>query len=113
MPPRGTNGTRPPTPFTIGQLVRIPASGRRAVVVDVDFTYQPAADWPDELAAELAEAADERPWLRLLLDGGGESYVRDDVIEADPAPRPIEHPDLEHAFDVFVDGHYARSRGLS
>lgn len=110
--------TRPPTPYAIGQLVRLVDSGERAVVVDIDFTYQPDEDWPDELAAELESATlegegDDRPWVRLLVDGGAEAYLRDDRVEPDDQQRPIQHPRLEHLFDLFVDGYYARTRGLS
>lgn len=105
--------TRPPTRFAIGQLVRILASGQRGVVVDIDFGYEPDDAWHDDLACEIESPSAERPWIRLLLDGGGEAYVSDDRLAPDTEPHPIRHPHLEHTFDFFVDGHYARTRGLS
>lgn len=104
---------RPPSRFAIGQLVRVVSSGVRGVVVDIDFTYEPDDEWPEELAAELELTDDGRPWIRLLLDGGGDAYLRDDRLEAEDEPQSIRHPLLEHEFDVFIDGHYARTRGLS
>ena len=113
---RRPSSTRPPTSFAIGQVVCVLESDERAVVIDIDFRYQPSDDWPPELVADLERAAsdgEDRPWIRMLVDGGGEAYLRDDRIAPDEDPQPIRHPDLEHHFDLFIDGYYARTRGLS
>lgn len=91
--------------FAVGQVVRHTLFGYRAVVIDVDATFQGSDEWYEKMAAN--KPPKNEPWYLLLVHGSvHHAYAAESQLELDTLGGPIEHPELEHFFDDFQNGVY-------
>ncbi len=90
--------------FEIGQLVRHRRYGYRGVVFDRDAKCEAEDEWYEN---NQTQPPRDRPWYHVLVDGREHStYAAQSNLEADPSPRPVNHPWLEKVFSSFVAGRY-------
>ena len=91
--------------FHIGQLVQHLKYDYRGVIFDVDPRFMGTAEWYETVA--VSRPPKDRPWYHVLVHGGEHTtYVAERHLEADPSPRPVEHPMLEAHFKAFEGGVY-------
>ncbi len=93
--------------FHLGQPVHHKMFDYRAVVVDVDATFQGSHDWYTQMAR--SRPPKDSPWYHLLVHGGEHwTYVAERNLERDLSGDPIDHPDINDFFDGYSDGQYSR-----
>ncbi len=97
----GSRGAR----FGVGEVVQHRLFEYRGVIADVDATFQLSDEWYEEMAR--SSPPKDAPWYHVLVhDAEHMTYVAERNLESDPAPRPIQHPLLDHYFAAFEDGRY-------
>jgi len=73
--------------------------------VDVDATFQGTEEWYREVAK--SKPPQDKPWYHVLVDQSFTmTYVAERHLEADPSPKPINHPLVNQYFSQFVEGCY-------
>lgn len=98
--------------FAIGQLIHHRRFRYRGVIVDVDPNFQLTEDWYDEVA--VSRPPKDRPWYHILVHNSDQTtYVAERHLEPDHSSDPINHPLLNHCFDVFDNGRYDRSGAIN
>ena len=98
--------------FSVGQLIHHRRFDYRGVIVDVDSVFSLDDDWYEQMAT--SRPPKDQPWYHVLVDGSGQmTYVAERNLEPDASGEPISHPLLEHFFDSFRDGRYARTSSLN
>lgn len=86
--------------FHIGQLVVHRRFGYRGVIYDADARFMLSDAWYQQVA--LSRPPKDRPWYHVLVDGVEQTtYVAERNLDAEPDPRPIQHPLLTSYFDGF------------
>ena len=95
--------------FAVGQVVHHRLFDYRGVVVDVDPVFDGTDEWYEAMAR--SRPPKDAPWYHVLRDGTAiYTYVAERNLEPDDTGDPILHPDLEHHFAGFEDGHYVPKR---
>lgn len=95
--------------FAPGQIIQHRLFDYRGVIVDVDAECLASPQW--YAAVARTRPPRDKPWYHVLVHQGTHmTYVAEQNLVADPNHAPIEHPLLEHYFDDFENGRYARSR---
>lgn len=91
--------------FTVGELVHHQMFDYRGVVVDVDSEFNGTEEWYEQVAK--SRPPKDQPWYHVLVDQSDkQTYVAQRNLDADPDPRPIEHPLVDLFFEEFRDGVY-------
>jgi heat shock protein HspQ len=97
----------PPPRFAPGDLVRHVRYGYRGVVVALDPVCRASEAW---YRSNRTQPAREQPWYHVLVDGASHStYAAQTSLDADPEPRPVEHPLVAAFFDGFAAGRHVRN----
>lgn len=91
--------------FQMGQLVRHRDFDYRGVVIKVDPECLASDEWYGKYADRPARG---QPWYHVLVDGGQETYVGEELLEPDYEKSAVTHPLVEHLFLMFVNGRYYR-----
>ena len=91
--------------YSIGQIIHHLRFDYRGVIVDVDATFQGTEEWYQEMAK--SKPPKENPWYHVLVDQSFTmTYVAERNLEADPSPKPINHPLVDQYFSRFEKGSY-------
>lgn len=91
--------------FGIGDIVRHRLFDYRGVIYDVDAVFEGDDDWYARVAK--TRPPKDRPWYHVLVDGQAvTTYVAERNLEADPNPKPIQHPLVERFFCTYDGGRY-------
>ena len=81
--------------FSIGSVVTHTRYNFRAVVVDVDGTFQGQQSVLD-MMPESDRPSKNQPWYKLLVHGGEDmAYVAECMLYMDSCAEPIQHPMLD------------------
>jgi len=95
--------------FEVGQVVRHRRYGYRGVIYGMD----PYCRMPDAWYFSNPTQPDrDRPWYRVFVHRGQETYVAEANLLPDPEPEPVEHPMVRREFPTFHEGRYYR-QGLN
>ena len=98
--------------YAPGELIHHKLFGYRGVVVDVDPVFQLSDEWYEQVAR--SRPPKNEPWYHVLVhEATHMTYVAQRNLEPDRGGDPVRHPLLADYFDVFVDGRYARRRGIN
>jgi heat shock protein HspQ len=89
--------------FTVGQVIHHRRYDYRGVVVKVDSQCRADDEWYSRNQTQPDRA---QPWYHVLVDGGRETYVAEDNLEADSTNGPVEHPMVPQFFPTFHEGRY-------
>lgn len=93
--------------FAPGQLVRHKRYGYRGVVVDFDLSCRANEQW---YHGNQTQPEREQPWYHVLVDGSEiATYAAESSLEADNSGEAVSHTLLDHFFESFEDGRYARN----
>ena len=91
--------------YSIGQIIHHLRFDYRGVIADVDATFQGTEEWYREMAK--SKPPREKPWYHVLVDQSFTmTYVAERNLEADPSPKPINHPLIDQYFNRFEKGSY-------
>ncbi len=91
--------------FSIGQLIQHKRFEYRGVVLDVDPSFQGTEEWYNQVAK--SKPPKDKPWYHVLVnDGGSQTYVAEQNLEADTDGGSINHPEVELWFEPFVSDKY-------
>ena len=91
--------------YSVGQIIHHLRFDYRGVIVDVDATFQGTEEWYQEMAK--SKPPKENPWYHVLVDQSFTmTYVAERNLEADPSPKPINHPLVDQYFSRFEKGSY-------
>ena len=91
--------------FTVGELVHHQLFDYRGVVIDVDSEFSGSEEWYEKVAR--TRPPKDQPWYRVLVHKSEQqTYVAQRNLEAEPDPKPIEHPLVDLFFEDFKDGLY-------
>ena len=91
--------------YSIGQIIHHLRFDYRGVIVDVDATFQGTEEWYREMAK--SKPPRDKPWYHVLVDQSFTmTYVAERNLEADPSPKPINHPLIDQYFNRFEKGSY-------
>ena len=91
--------------FNVGELVHHQLFDYRGVVIDVDSEFNGSEQWYEQVAK--TRPPKDQPWYKVLVDKSDQqTYVAQRNLDAEPDPRPIEHPLVEYFFEEFKDGLY-------
>ena len=98
--------------YAPGDLIHHKLFGYRGVVVDVDPVFQLGDEWYEQVAR--SRPPKDEPWYHVLVhEATHMTYVAQRNLEPDCDGAPVRHPLLADYFDSFVDGRYARRRGMN
>ena len=97
--------------FHVGQVVTHNKFGYRGVIYDIDPVFSLSDEWYEQVAT--SRPPKDRPWYRVLREGGQETYVAERHLDVEPEPQPVEHPEVFTHFDAFRGGCYVRDRALN
>lgn len=90
--------------FNIGDLVLHLHQGYRAIVVDVDPSFQASGHYNPQACKR--DFTQRNPWYRLLVDGRTlVTYVEEPLLALDPNQAPIDNPKVDD-YLVVHQGHY-------
>lgn len=89
--------------FILGQIVHHRRYNYRGVVVGMDMECLAEEDW---YSSNRTQPSRNQPWYRVFAEGGHETYVAQENLEADASPAPVDHPYLRRLFPTFIDGRY-------
>ena len=91
--------------YSLGQIIHHLRFDYRGVIVDVDATFQGTEEWYREMAK--SKPPRDKPWYHVLVDQSFTmTYVAERNLEADPSPKPINHPLIDQYFNRFEKGSY-------
>ncbi len=91
--------------YNVGQIIHHLRFDYRGVIVDVDATFQGTEEWYREMAK--SKPPRDKPWYHVLVDQSFTmTYVAERNLEADPSPKPINHPLIDQYFNRFEKGSY-------
>jgi len=90
--------------FELGQLVHHRRYHYRGVIAAADPLCLASDDW---YRRNMTQPSREQPWYHVLVDGGHETYVAEENLEADRVGEPIDHPMIDRVFAVFSEGRYS------
>ena len=91
--------------YSVGQIIHHLRFDYRGVIVDVDATFQGTEEWYREMAK--SKPPRDKPWYHVLVDESFTmTYVAERNLEADPSPKPINHPLVDQYFNRFEKGSY-------
>ena len=91
--------------YSVGQIIHHLRFEYRGVIVDVDATFQGTEEWYREMAK--SKPPRDKPWYHVLVDQSFTmTYVAERNLEADPSPKPINHPLIDQYFNRFEKGSY-------
>jgi heat shock protein HspQ len=91
--------------YSVGQIIHHLRFDYRGVIVDVDATFQGTEEWYREMAK--SKPPRDKPWYHVLVDQSFTmTYVAERNLEADPSPKPINHPLIDQYFNRFEKGSY-------
>ena len=91
--------------YSVGQIIHHLRFDYRGVIVDVDATIQGTEEWYLEMAK--SKPPRDKPWYLVLVDQSFTmTYVAERNLEADPSPKPINHPLVDQYFNRFEKGSY-------
>lgn len=91
--------------FAVGQLVRHRLFGYRGVVFDVDPEFSGTDTWYDQVAR--TRPPKDAPWYHVLVDSATHTtYVAERNLQAEDAPRPVDHPLADDLFSGYEGGRY-------
>ena len=91
--------------YSVGQIIHHLRFDYRGVIVDVDATFQGTEEWYLEMAK--SKPPRDKPWYHVLVDQSFTmTYVAERNLEADPSPKPINHPMVDQYFNRFEKGSY-------
>ena len=91
--------------YSIGQIIHHLRFDYRGVIVDVDAIFQGTEEWYREMAK--SKPPRDKPWYHVLVDQSFTmTYVAERNLEADPSPKPINHPLIDQYFNRFEKGSY-------
>lgn len=95
--------------YTIGQLVHHRKFDYRGVIIAVDESFQGSDEWYEQVAKSRPPR--DKPWYHVLVHGAlHRTYVAERHLEADSSKERIDHPEVNHFFDLFRNGVYSKSR---
>lgn len=82
--------------FNVGDVVIHQRQGYRAVVIDVDLTFQPSGHYHPGLTERFMTR--HHPWYRLLVDEcSQETYVEEPLLKRDADRSSLDNPNIaEH-----------------
>lgn len=89
--------------FRVGQIVHHRRYDYRGVIVSADPSCQADDAWYQR---NMTQPPRNQPWYHVLVDGGSETYVAQENLEADPAGAPVKHPLVNKLFPTFHNGRY-------
>ncbi len=93
--------------FQPGQLVRHRRYGYRGVVVERDDFCKAPEKW---YQSNQTQPDRNQPWYHVLVHSTQSvTYAAQTSLVADESEEPIDHPLVDHFFDGFSDGLYARN----
>lgn len=93
--------------FEVGQIVVHRRYGYRGVVVDFDMACQASDAW---YSNNRTQPSRDQPWYHVLVDESDvNTYVAQENLLPDEAPRPVRHPLVEHFFEAFDAPRYQRN----
>ena len=91
--------------YSVGQIIHHLRFDYRGVIVDVDATFQGTEEWYLEMAK--SKPPRDKPWYHVLVDQSlTMTFVAERILEADPSPKPINHPLVDQYFNRFEKGSY-------
>ena len=91
--------------FSIGQIIHHLRFDYIGVIIDVDASFQGTEEWYLEMAR--SKPPQDKPWYHVLVDQSASmTYVAERNLEAEPSPRPIQHPLIDQYFSRFEIGRY-------
>ena len=91
--------------YSVGQIIHHLRFDYRGVIVEVDATFQGTEEWYSEMAT--SKPPQDKPWYHVLVDQSFTmTYVAEINLEADPSPKPINHPLVDLYFSRFEEGSY-------
>jgi heat shock protein HspQ len=91
--------------YEIGHVIQHRRYNYRGVVIAVDDRCLAPDDW---YAKNRTQPRRNQPWYHVLCDGGRETYVAEENLEADDSGMEIDHPLLGRLFATFAHGRYHR-----
>lgn len=91
--------------FEIGQVIYHRHYEYRGVVVSVDRRCLADEEW---YFNNRTQPERDQSWYHVLVDGGRETYVAEENLEADTLGSPVDHPMVDRFFPTFTQGRYYR-----
>lgn len=91
--------------FNVGDVVIHQRQGYRAVVIDVDLTFQPSGHYHPMASQRLLKR--HHPWYRLLVDEcSQETYVEETLLKQDATAIELDNPYIENYLILKKDKYY-------
>ena len=97
--------------FEAGQIIHHKKFDYRGVIASIDRTFSGSDDWYEKVAR--SRPPKDKPWYRVLVHGGQETYVAERHLELDDSGLAVENPALGIYFDELKDGRYIMTRPLN